>query len=87
MIISKKIWPEFFDKVSSGSKEFELRLADFELNPGDTLLLEEYDTKEKKLTGRKIEKKCKSVMKVNPLDFHEAEEIEKHGLYVISMEQ
>jgi len=86
MIIKNKIWPEFFEKVSSGSKDFELRLADFELNPGDVLLLEEYDPREKKFTGRKIEKKCKSVMKVNPMDFHNAEEIKKHGLYVIGLE-
>ena len=86
MIIRKKIWPEFFEMVSSGEKGFELRLADFGIKAGDTLVLEEYDPKGRKFTGRKIEKRCKKVRKVNPMLFHSAEEIKRHGLYVIEFE-
>jgi len=86
MIVKKKTWPESFEKILSGDKRFELRLADFELNEGDTLVLEEYDPKEKKFTGRKIEKQCKSVTKVNPTVYNKAEDIEKHGLYLIGLE-
>lgn len=85
MTIRKKVWPEFFGKLLSGEKKFELRLADFDVRAGDTLLLEEYDPKSGKYTGRKVEKVCKSVMKVNPLAFHSADEIKKHGLYVIGL--
>ena len=85
MEIKKKVWPEFFEKILKGEKDFELRLADFELKEGDTLILEEYDPKERKYTGRKIEKTCKSVMKVNPFDFHSAEEVKNNGLYVIGL--
>ena len=46
-IIHKKVWPEFFEKIISGKKKFELRLADFEINEGDILVLEEWD-KDKK---------------------------------------
>jgi ASC-1-like (ASCH) protein len=34
MIIEKKIWPDFFEKVKSGSKTFEYRLADCKLKKG-----------------------------------------------------
>ena len=40
-IVYKKVWPEFFEKIISGKKKFELRLADFEINEGDTLVLDE----------------------------------------------
>lgn len=86
MIVRKKVWPEYFAKLLSGEKAFELRLADFELKAGDTLVLEEYDPKTRKYTGRTMEKACKSVMKINPLSFpHTIEEIKKHGFYVIGL--
>jgi hypothetical protein len=30
MRIEKKCWPEFFEKILSGEKTFELRLADWD---------------------------------------------------------
>src|SRR4030043_621896 len=57
MIVKKKIPPKYFDLISSGKKKFELRVADFDIKVGDTLLLEEYDPKKKIYTGRKLEKK------------------------------
>ena len=85
MIIKKKIWPEFFDMVAGGEKKFELRLADFSIKAGDILVLEEYDPRKKAFTGRKISRQCKSVAKINPTAFHSAEEVKKHGLYVIEL--
>lgn len=41
MIIKKKIWPKFFEEVKSGKKKFEVRVADFNIKEGDTLILEE----------------------------------------------
>lgn len=38
--IKKKIWPEYFDAVASGKKKYELRLDDFVVKEGDTLVLE-----------------------------------------------
>lgn len=38
---TKKIWPEYFDKIADGSKTFELRLADWKCKEGDILLLQE----------------------------------------------
>ena len=68
-IIKKKTWPEYFELIKSGKKRFDLRLADFKIEEGDILVLEEYNPKKKKYTGRKIKKKVKYVLKFNLDDF------------------
>jgi ASC-1-like (ASCH) protein len=87
LIIKKKIWPEYFDAVSSGRKKCELRLNDFEISDGDTLVLEEWDPKTKEYTGRKIEKKVTSVykFKIDQL-FWPENKIKEKGIQVISFE-
>ncbi len=84
-VIKKKIWPEFFELVKAGKKNFELRLADFEIKEGDTLILEEYDSATKQYTGRKIEKEVKYVLKFGIDDFGQKKAIEEKGLYVIQL--
>ena len=86
--IKKKIWPEYFDAVESGKKKFELRLNDFVVEEGDILLLEEWDPKTKEYTGRSIEKRIGYVFRFKPddLSFWPKEDIEKHGLQIISLE-
>ena len=85
-IIKKKTWPEFFEKVASGRKTFEYRLADWEAKEGDTMILEEYDPETKKYTGRSIEKKIGSVLKLKDVpNFHTQEEIDKYGFMIISL--
>ena len=56
-IIKKKAWSELFEKVLSGKKKFDIRLADFDIKEGDILILEEYNPKTKQYTGRVIKKK------------------------------
>lgn len=79
-IIKKKIWPEYFDDVASGKKKFELRLNDFDVKEGDVLILEEWDPKKEKYTGRKTEKKvtCVSKFRIDNLFWLESE-IKKKG--------
>lgn len=86
-IIKKKIWPEYFEEVASGKKKFELRLNDFEVKEGDTLVLEEWNPKTKEYTGRKTEKKVSYVrkFKINEL-FWPEEEIKEKGIQIISLE-
>ena len=86
-VIRKKIWSKYFELVKSGKKNFELRVADFEINEGDTLILEEWDPVVKQYTGRKIEKKVGYILKFNLDDFGQKKEIEEKGLYVIGLEQ
>lgn len=82
-VVKKKIWPQYFDLVNSGKKRFELRLADFKIKESDTLVLEEWDPQQKRLTGRKITKKVDYVLKFDLDDFGQKKEILKDGLYAI----
>lgn len=83
MRIEKKIWPEFFDKVLSKEKAYELRLADFECNPGDVLVLREWDPGTKQYTGRSIEKSVTSVFRTKDQKFWKKEDVDKYGFQVI----
>lgn len=87
-IIKKKILPEYFELIKSGKKKFELRLADFDVKEGDTLILEEWTGlgADRKPTGRTIEKKVGYVLKFDLDKFGQKEAIEKHGLYVLGLE-
>jgi ASC-1-like (ASCH) protein len=82
-VIKKKIWPSYFELVKSGKKRFELRLADFIIKEGDTLVLEEWDPTKKQPTGRKITKKVDYILKFDLDDFGQKKEIIKDGLYLI----
>lgn len=86
MEIKKKCWPELFQKISEGKKNADIRLADFEIKEGDTLIFEEYDPSSKKYTGRKITKKVKNLNKIRLTDFHTPEQIAKYGQWVIELE-
>lgn len=87
MIIKKKIWPEYFEAVVSGKKKYELRLNDFEVHEGDTLVLEEWDPKTKEYTGRSVEKKVTYIgkFKMDQL-FWPEEEVREKGIQIISLE-
>jgi len=82
--IEKKVWPEYFQKILNGDKNFELRLADFDCNIGDTLSLKEWDPKTKKYSGRTIDKIITYVLKTKDMKFWPKEDIEKYGFQIIS---
>ena len=85
-VIKKKIWPEYYDLVASGKKKFELRLADFKVKEGDTLLLEEWDPNTKEYTGRRLEKKVGYILRFSLDDFGQKKEIKEKGLLIMSLE-
>jgi ASC-1-like (ASCH) protein len=86
-VIKKKILPEYFDAVASGKKKYEFRLNDFDVNEGDTLILEEWNPDKKELTGRTIEKKVTYVGKFDLKNtFWPIEEILEKGVQIISLE-
>ncbi len=86
MIINKKVWPEFFEKVLSGKKKFELRLADSDVKEGDILLLREWNPKTKEYTGRKIKKRVSYVSKTKKQKFWSADDVNKYGFVIMSLE-
>lgn len=84
MRIEKKAWPEYFQKIIDGDKTYDLRVADFECQPGDILVLKEWDPQTKKYTGRKIEKKVTYVGKTKNFNFWTQTEIEKYGYQIMA---
>ena len=84
--INKKVWRGYFEEIAAGRKKFELRLADFEVNEGDTLILEEWDKDKKEYTGRKIEVVATYILKTKGQTFWPPEEVEKHGFQIIQFE-
>ena len=86
MEIKKKTWPELFKKFLEGKKNADVRLADFEIKEGDTLVLEEYDPKTKEYTGRTIKKKIKNLTKLNLADFNSFEDFKKYRHWLMEFE-
>lgn len=84
--IEKKIWPQYFEEILSGKKKFELRLADFEVDPGDILILREWDPKTQEYTGRQVKKKVSYIIKTKDTKFYNNEDIEKYGWQIIQLE-
>jgi hypothetical protein len=85
-IIKKKSWPGEFQKILDGKKKFDLRLGDTNYKEGDILVLEEFDPKLGKYTGRKIQKKIGFVLKTKDMKFWSKEVMDKYGFVVMSLE-
>jgi len=83
MKIEKKTWPEMFNKILSGEKTFDARIADFKIKEEDILVLREYDPTTQKYTGRKIEKKVAFVLNSKDQKFWTKKDINKYGLVII----
>lgn len=84
--IIKKIDTQWFELILSGKKKYELRLADFDIQEGDILRLEEYN-EDKKPTERFIEKIVTYVRKPDLAGWIEKQpELLEKSFYVISFE-
>lgn len=84
-IRKKKTWGEYFQKVADGSKTFEIRLGNMEVEVGDVLCLKEWDPEKKEYTGREINKKVTYVLNTKDLRFWSKKKIEEHGLLVMGL--
>lgn len=88
MKIEKKAWPEFFEKVRLGEKKFDLRLADFPVKAGDTLVLKEWDPAKKVYSGRSIERKVGNIVNIpgnKIFKMYKQEDVEKYGFNIIEI--
>lgn len=84
MRIEKKILPEYFELVRAGEKTYDFRLADFEISPGDTLVLKEWNKQKQIFTGRELEKEVTYVGRTKGDNTWSKEEIGKFGYQIIS---
>jgi hypothetical protein len=85
-VIRKKIYPEYFDLVMKGRKKFEFRVADFDIEEGDTFVLQEWNPKTKKFTGRSIIKKVSYMIKLDLDSFGQRDLLEKNGFYILQLD-
>jgi NTP pyrophosphatase (non-canonical NTP hydrolase) len=93
--IHKKLSKKYFDLIINGQKTFELRVADFDCEPSDTLVLDEYeyendgDTVASKPTGRTLRKKVGVVVKTRDAAWLKrpdvASDAKKYGFQAISL--
>ena len=87
MEIEKKIWPKDFEKIKDKKSYMEIRLADFEANIGDTLVIKEWDPTTSKYTGREAKFKIKDLKKLDLRKFYTPEDVTKYGIYAIELEK
>lgn len=94
--IHKKISPEYFEAIASGQKTFEYRVNDFACEPGDILILEEYEysegqgtTQGRHPTGRSIRKRVGYVAHTTDFDWLNRPDVkadfENYGAQIISL--
>ncbi len=84
-VIHKRTWTPFFDAIFRGDKNGEVRLNDFDVKAGDTLILDEWNP-DTGYTGLSLERKVKAVFPVDFSKFHTQKEIEEHGHLYIELE-
>lgn len=82
--IHKKVYREWFEKILSGEKTFELRLNDWRCETGDTLVLDEID-ENREFTGRVLRKKVGTIVRTKNIDYFTKEDIDKYGYQIISL--
>ena len=83
--IEKKMWPESYEKVLSGEKTYDLRLADWACHPGDVIVFKEWDPTAKAYTGREMRRRVGYVGKTKDWEVWPAKDIEAYGYQVISL--
>jgi hypothetical protein len=86
--VEKKVNKEYFVEILAGSKTFELRLNDFDVEEGDILLLKEWDPETKTHTGRELSRTVGYVgkWKIDELTkFYPMEDITAKGIQIISL--
>lgn len=81
--ISKKTWPYYFQLMIDGKKDTDLRLADFDVEPGDVIIFQEWNPDTESYTGREYSKIVTNVNHVNLDRFHTLDEIEEFGHFII----
>jgi hypothetical protein len=58
-----KTWPEYWTALDAGAKTFELRRNDRDFQPGDTLVLREWNPDSEEYTGRSLTRRVSYVLR------------------------
>lgn len=83
-VITKKSYPDLFEKVLAGEKTFDMRVADFDIQPSD--ILEQIEVNyDGTPTGRKVRHVVGEVLRTKEIDFWKQEDIDQYGYQVMSL--
>lgn len=85
---TKKVLKKYFDKILSGEKTYEVRLADWQCDEGDMLELVEVDSETGQPTGRIMRRKVGAVIRTKELeefDWWSKEDMQKYGFQVLAL--
>jgi NTP pyrophosphatase (non-canonical NTP hydrolase) len=85
---TKKVFSSYFEKILSGDKTYEVRLADWRCDGGDTLHLVEIDDKTKQPTGRTLDRTIDSVIRTKTIDergWWSQDDIAQYGYQVLAL--
>jgi len=82
----KKTWPDHFEDILRDRKRFDIRLADFDVREGNTIVFEEWDPEKNAYTGRTITKKISYFVKTKELIYWSEEEIQRYGYQIMQLE-
>lgn len=81
----KKCIPSLFEDVRTGKKRFEVRLADFEVESGDKIVLEEWNPVESVYTGRKCTIEIDYILKTKDLPVWTSEKVQEYGFQIMQI--
>lgn len=85
---TKKVLKKYFDKILSGEKTYEVRLADWHCAEGDILELVEIDDETRQPTGRTLQRKVGAVIRTKELenlDWWSKEDMQKYGFQILAL--
>jgi hypothetical protein len=83
--IVKKAWPQWFQLVWAGQKTYEYRLADFVINPGDILVMQEWDPETQQYTGRVLEATVGHIGQVEAIRWDRPDDRSLYPHYILSL--
>lgn len=87
-IHTKKVFAQYFTKILAGEKTYEVRLADWQCDQGDTLDLIEIDDDTRQPTGRTLRRKVGAVIRtkdIEALDWWPQQDVERYGFQVLAL--
>ena len=82
---TKKILKQYFDNILRGEKTYEIRLANWQCEQGDTLELIELDDETKQPTGRTMKRRVGTVGRTKELEFWPEEDVQEYGYQIIAL--
>lgn len=88
MVIRKKSWPNIFERIRSGKKTIDVRIGDFpKLSKQFPMILEEWDPKTHKYTGRRLKVSARVLALADVLSFYSVRELMSYPIVVLEYER